>query len=86
MIAARDAMFDLLTISRNADVVIANGRDGDAAGAAFSTCERYRYALWRVWNPDAPFWTFGGSTCRMSRTGHPGSTPATAHSDSVHRC
>lgn len=59
MIAARDAMFDLLTISRNADVVIANGRDGDAAGAAFSTCERYRYALWRVWNPDAPFWTFG---------------------------
>ncbi|MBS3962578.1 MAG: DUF1643 domain-containing protein [Sandarakinorhabdus sp.] len=29
------------------------------AGAVFSPCEGYRYALWRVWNPAAPFWTFG---------------------------
>lgn len=60
MIAARDAMPDLLKVALAPDVVIASGLDdGAGAGAAFSVCERYRYALWRVWNPDAPFWSFG---------------------------
>lgn len=34
-------------------------RNAESAGAAFSTSELYRYALWRVWNPAAPFWTIG---------------------------
>lgn len=38
--------------------VLSSGIDG-SSGAVFSQCERYRYALWRVWNPGAPFWTFG---------------------------
>lgn len=29
------------------------------AGAIFSPCERYRYVLWRIWNPSLPFWSFG---------------------------
>ena len=30
-----------------------------ARGAMFSRCDRYRYLLWRIWQPDLPFWTFG---------------------------
>lgn len=29
-------------------------------GAAFSECRQYRYALWRVWNPDVPLVMFIG--------------------------
>ncbi len=29
-------------------------------GAVFSTCERYRYALWRIWNPQLPTLIFVG--------------------------
>lgn len=34
-------------------------RGDDAAGAEFSPCERYRYRLWRSWQPSAPvmLWT-----------------------------
>ena len=55
---ASAAMPALLALGGLPGVVIASGLD-TGAGAAFSPCERYRYALWRVWNPDAPFWTFG---------------------------
>ncbi len=55
---AREAMTGLLKASMYADVVISSGVD-DGAGAAFSQCERYRYLLWRIWNPDLPFWSFG---------------------------
>jgi hypothetical protein len=29
-------------------------------GAAFSECGKYRYALWRIWNPELPFVMFIG--------------------------
>lgn len=29
-------------------------------GAAFSECRKYRYALWRIWNPDLPLVMFVG--------------------------
>jgi hypothetical protein len=57
-ISAREALPNLLRASLHADVVISSGVD-DGAGAAFSRCETYRYLLWRVWNPDLPFWSFG---------------------------
>lgn len=28
-------------------------------GAAFSTCWRYRYLLWRIWDESLPLWSFG---------------------------
>ena len=55
---SRHAMTALTGLDRFPDVTIASGLD-EGAGAAFSLCERYRYALWRVWNPDLPLWTFG---------------------------
>ena len=36
-----------------------------ATGAVFSECRQWRYALWRIWNPDLPHATFclmNGST------------------------
>ena len=29
-----------------------------SSGAVFSECKRYRYSLWRVWNPDLPVCMF----------------------------
>ena len=55
---ARHAVTALMGLDRFPDVAIASGLD-EGAGAAFSRCERYRYALWRVWNPELPLWTFG---------------------------
>jgi len=53
---AREALPAVLNVQRNPHVVIAGN---DEAGAAFSPCENYRWLLWRMWNPDLPFWTFG---------------------------
>lgn len=37
-----------------------NGRPlAESAGAVFSQDEAFRYLLWRMWNPDRPFWSFG---------------------------
>lgn len=33
---------------------------GIKTGAQFSECRVYRYALWRTWNPDAPYTLFIG--------------------------
>lgn len=59
MLTTREAMPALAAIAKAPDVVIATSVDGESAGAAFSTSELYRYALWRVWDPTRPFWTFG---------------------------
>ncbi|MXO91856.1 DUF1643 domain-containing protein [Pontixanthobacter aquaemixtae] len=29
------------------------------AGAVFSKCSKYRYLLWRIWDPKGPLWSFG---------------------------
>lgn len=29
-----------------------------SAGAVFSPCQRYRYSLWRIWNPELPVCMF----------------------------
>jgi len=58
MIPARDALGAMLDGLKLADVKVADGIAGDA-GAVFSPCEGFRYLLWRVWNPDRPFWSFG---------------------------
>lgn len=55
---AAKAVRDYLSNWQHPDVRVAAGLD-EGAGAAFSTCERYRYLLWRVWNPALPFWAFG---------------------------
>jgi len=39
-------------------VVVSKSLD-KTAGAVFSPVGRHRYLLWRVWNLDAPLWSFG---------------------------
>jgi hypothetical protein len=56
MTSAALALPAVLEVQRNAHVVIAGN---DKAGAAFSPCDSYRWLLWRMWDPDRPFWTFG---------------------------
>ncbi|OQY98832.1 MAG: hypothetical protein B6D36_17070 [Planctomycetes bacterium UTPLA1] len=34
--------------------VASGGQAGTTSGARFSACRRYRYILWRLWNPDEP--------------------------------
>lgn len=48
-----------------AGLALSGGGDGDfisrradQSGAVFSTCERYRYALWRRWDEDKPMVMF----------------------------
>lgn len=68
MIPAREALAAMLDTVKLADVKIAIGEGGqdvagrpcpDSAGAVFSQDEDFRYLLWRIWNPDLPFWSFG---------------------------
>lgn len=55
---AREALAAMLDRIEPAVLKIATDVTGDA-GAVFSHCEHYRYLLWRIWNPDLPFWSFG---------------------------
>ena len=55
---AIDAALELLSGRSPGKAIVSTSLDR-ANGAAFSPAERYRYLLWRVWNPDAPLWSFG---------------------------
>jgi hypothetical protein len=58
----REALEPIRDMPRIADVRLAIGATHDLiaqGGAIFSPCERYRYLLWRIWNPALPFWSFG---------------------------
>jgi hypothetical protein len=35
---------------------IRHNLDGSLAGCVLSTCGKYRYALWRIWDPSKPLW------------------------------
>jgi hypothetical protein len=56
MIPAANAFPRVMKVATHGAVVLAGD---NAAGAAFSPCEHYRWLLWRMWNPELPFWTFG---------------------------
>lgn len=59
---SRLALEPIRDMPRIADVRLAIGATDDLiaqGGAIFSPCERYRYLLWRIWNPALPFWSFG---------------------------
>ena len=58
----REALEPIRDMPRIADVRLSIGATHDLiaqGGAVFSPCERYRYLLWRIWNPALPFWSFG---------------------------
>lgn len=56
MIPAASALPCVMDVHRHGSVVMAGDEE---AGAAFSPCERYRWLLWRMWDENLPFWTFG---------------------------
>lgn len=62
VLSSRDALAPIFQLQDRTDVRLKIGDAGDllsSAGAIFSLDERYRYLVWRIWNPDLPFWAFG---------------------------
>lgn len=59
-------------------MVIQTGFFADTKGAEFSPCRRWRYTLWRIWDPSRPYCAFIGL--------NPSTATETVNDPTVSRC